>query len=685
MLTEHNNFVAAVEDPSLATSSAAACSPSRPGGDGPGERAGAARAGADDAADLRQPRRPSPSWNGRTTSRDFTTSRARRSHACSPPRLRRRAWRCSGPGAEPAQTRDRGARNAPRVRRRADAGRCARPSAARARTRRTRRTHAGPVLAVAERLSRMRLLLLGGLAPRLRQCRAGPEGASRGAMWMQKRHEAPYIPDSVGGGPATTRASSATTICSPTGSGICASCSAAGPRMRREGRERMKAQALIRSSRPAAAMCISCSRAAAAMLSWSTAVGCTISTTPLSRAEGGDHRGDATAALAAVGLVARGADDRRPAAASSAGPCALAGGGAGMQSRLHLLLRARGRLRRRGEIHGLETAKASVDLMLAGKRPGERAQLGLHGRRAARQPRGVARSHALRRRARLSGAASTWASPSPLTAHCSMRATRVFRDLRLRCNHQPRRPAELHDRLRPFKSGRGSYRAHRRAVAPLLARQRRAQVSARVTVDSGSRDLPGILDAFVAMGFHSVGFSPMLNSPSGREEMGRRRPRTDAGGHGRLRRRVRAANGRGRALPLRQHVAGAARDRSRNPSAVSLRGGRRAISASPRRAICSPAIVSSRMRPARWDRWRAASTAPGRPIGCATAMCTGSRRAAICWARYLCGGGCHHETIARERRACDYIRGWLHYCLGAYARLSAAHAPLIEEARHAAI
>lgn len=40
-----------------------------------------------------------------------------------------------------------------------------------------------------------------------------------------------------------------------------------------------------------------------------------------------------------------------------------------------------------------------------------------------------------------------------------------------------------------------------------------------------------------------------------------------------------------------------------------------------------------------------------------------------CWARYLCGGGCHHEVIHRGRPACDYIRGWLHYCLQAYGRL----------------
>jgi uncharacterized protein len=41
-----------------------------------------------------------------------------------------------------------------------------------------------------------------------------------------------------------------------------------------------------------------------------------------------------------------------------------------------------------------------------------------------------------------------------------------------------------------------------------------------------------------------------------------------------------------------------------------------------------------------------------------------------CWARYLCSGGCHHEVIARGRPACDFIRGWLHYCLQAYGRLS---------------
>ena len=46
-----------------------------------------------------------------------------------------------------------------------------------------------------------------------------------------------------------------------------------------------------------------------------------------------------------------------------------------------------------------------------------------------------------------------------------------------------------------------------------------------------------------------------------------------------------------------------------------------------------------------------------------------------CWARHLCGGGCHYEVINRGRTACDYIRGWLHYCVGAYVRLL-EHQPL---------
>jgi uncharacterized protein len=44
-----------------------------------------------------------------------------------------------------------------------------------------------------------------------------------------------------------------------------------------------------------------------------------------------------------------------------------------------------------------------------------------------------------------------------------------------------------------------------------------------------------------------------------------------------------------------------------------------------------------------------------------------------CWARYPCGGGCYHEVSRRGRPGCDYIRGWLEFCLRAYVELSAAN------------
>jgi uncharacterized protein len=79
---------------------------------------------------------------------------------------------------------------------------------------------------------------------------------------------------------------------------------------------------------------------------------------------------------------------------------------------------------------------------------------------------------------------------------------------------------EEHDQLRPFRSGTGSFERILAGVRPLLERQWRMQVSARVTVTPRNLDLPTVLDLFVGLGFHSVGFSPLLRSPNGSGEMG---------------------------------------------------------------------------------------------------------------------------------------------------------------------
>jgi uncharacterized protein len=50
---------------------------------------------------------------------------------------------------------------------------------------------------------------------------------------------------------------------------------------------------------------------------------------------------------------------------------------------------------------------------------------------------------------------------------------------------------------------------------------------------------------------------------------------------------------------------------------------------------------------------------------------------ASCWARYLCGGGCHAEVAAAGRSGCDYIRGWLDHCLRTYLYVLDRHPMLL--------
>ena len=50
---------------------------------------------------------------------------------------------------------------------------------------------------------------------------------------------------------------------------------------------------------------------------------------------------------------------------------------------------------------------------------------------------------------------------------------------------------------------------------------------------------------------------------------------------------------------------------------------------------------------------------------------------ASCWARYLCGGGCHAEVAAAGCAGCDYIRGWLDHCLRTYLYVLDRHPRLL--------
>ena len=317
----------------------------------------------------------------------------------------------------------------------------------------------------------------------------------------------------------------------------------------------------------------------------------------------------------------------------------------------------------------IEVARRSVDLLLAEAAPGERYNLAFLGgeplanRAVLRAATEHAAALAARRGARLTFSITTngtlvddgdaaFLEEHGFAVTVSLDGTR-----------------EVHDALRPFRGGRGSFDATMRRVRPLLARQRRMQVSARVTVTPRNLALRETLDAFLGEGFHSVGFSPMLASPTGRDEMqagdleamlgemidcgGEYERRTLAG------ERYAFAN---MANAMREIARGTHRPYPRGAGAGYL-----GVSAEGALSACHRFVgdedgamgdLAAGIDDARRARWLAERHVHVQE------PCSG------CWARYLCGGGCHHEVIHRGRPACDYIRGWLHYCLEAYLRLS---------------
>ncbi len=228
---------------------------------------------------------------------------------------------------------------------------------------------------------------------------------------------------------------------------------------------------------------------------------------------------------------------------------------------------------------------------------------------------------------------------------------------------------EAHDALRPFKGGRGSFDAIMKRVAPLLKMQQSMQVSARVTVTPRNLSLRRTLDTFIAAGFHSVGFSPMLSAPAGEGEMQSEDLELMLGEMVDCGREFERASRCGQRYPFANMV-NAMREIHRGthrPYPCGAGAGYLGVSADGELAACHRFVgdqegamgsLEDGVDLSRQADWLAARHVH-RQEPCQS-----------CWARYLCGGGCHHEVIRRGRPACDYIRGWLHYCIEAYLRLS---------------
>jgi len=228
---------------------------------------------------------------------------------------------------------------------------------------------------------------------------------------------------------------------------------------------------------------------------------------------------------------------------------------------------------------------------------------------------------------------------------------------------------EEHDRLRPTAGGGPTFDRIVGRLEPFLRQKRQTQVSARVTVTPLNLDLPKMLDGLLTLGFDQVGFSPMLSSPHRGLELGETELQVMLDGMIACGRRFEAEVAAGRPYAF-ANVADALREIHRGthrPYACGAGAGYLGVSAQGGLFACHRFVEDEAGRLGSvaegLDRTRRQSWLSDRHVHrqepCGT-----------CWARYLCGGGCHHEVIHRGRPACDFIRGWLHYCLQAYVNVA---------------
>jgi uncharacterized protein len=225
-----------------------------------------------------------------------------------------------------------------------------------------------------------------------------------------------------------------------------------------------------------------------------------------------------------------------------------------------------------------------------------------------------------------------------------------------------------HDRLRPFKSGAPSFERVIERSGPLLRRQQRMQVSARATVTPRNLDLLNTLKQLLSLGFHSVGFSPLLHSSGHESEMDSKQLEQMLEAMiacaGEFEREM-LANRRFAFLNIVNALQEIHRGTHR-PYPCGAGAGYFGVSARGELFACHRFVedrkahfgdVESGVNRGMQNTWLEQRHVHFQH------PCKG------CWARYLCGGGCHHEVLGRGRPACDYIRGWLDHCLKVYLRI----------------
>lgn len=247
-------------------------------------------------------------------------------------------------------------------------------------------------------------------------------------------------------------------------------------------------------------------------------------------------------------------------------------------------------------------------------------------------------------------------------------------------------PAELHDKLRVFANGQGSYAIIEPRVRALIAGHRTRPITARVTLTNGVTDVVRIFRHLKQdLGFHEVGFAPVTTAPNRLYAIGER------GMDGVLEQfHILADEYLEYALRGEMHGFSNVSDtiaelyqgvNKSHPCGAAL--GLMGVGPSGDIAPCHRFVDSDTHSLGNIrtgvDRAKQADFLNRGNINnkydCHT-----------CWARPLCAGGCHHEAFVRygdtghpNLHYCDWIRDWTETCLRIYGAISAQNPEFLEK------
>jgi uncharacterized protein len=246
-------------------------------------------------------------------------------------------------------------------------------------------------------------------------------------------------------------------------------------------------------------------------------------------------------------------------------------------------------------------------------------------------------------------------------------------------------PPELHNALRVFANGRGSYDIVAPKVRELLARHRTRPIAARVTLTSGVTDVGRIYRHLKHdLGFHEVGFAPVTTAPDRLYAIG-------DSGMGEVFEQFRALAEEYLEFALRGELHGFSNVsdtlaelyqgvNKSHPCGAGL--GLVGVGPSGDIAPCHRFVdsdthalgnIATGMDRAKQQAFLDRGHIDAKPV-CHT-----------CFARPLCAGGCHHEAYVRygdtghaNLHYCDQIREWTDLCLRIYGAIQAQNPEFLQ-------